>query len=209
MKDVTAPTQAEPEASLPADAGEPAAPRLPANESEFRRALWTSASELIVDLGYTYREHFITGQKMRDGAKWLEIPRVIFPVVASAGTATLALFGLNQLAIVFGFAGALAIALEKHFDPIGRANAHTDKGDRLLSVSKDLRFFRNVKLRGPMTSAELEHELAQLRKRADDLRMLEPRQVPPYAYPDARRQIADGQSEYAGDPLWQDPPDDL
>ncbi len=208
--------KAEPTAPNPSDPDAPAGniadghvpPALPASDSEFRRSLWKAASELIVDLGYTYRAQFITGQKMRADAKWLGIPRVILPAGAAAGTATLALFGLGGLAVVFGFAGALAIALEKHFDPIGRANAHTDKGDRLLTAYKDLRYFRDVRLRGSMTSEELEHELAQLRKRADDLRQLEPRQVPQYAYSEARRQVLDGQSEYAGDPLWQDPPDD-
>jgi hypothetical protein len=92
---------------------------MPEPGSELRRALWEAAGELIVDLGYTCRAHFITGQKMRADAKWIEIPRVTFPVVASAGTATLALFGWTDFAVAFGFAGALAIALEKHFDPIG------------------------------------------------------------------------------------------
>jgi hypothetical protein len=37
----------------------------------------------------------------------------------------------------------------------------------------------------------------------------EPRQIPPGVYDEARRQVKDGQSEYAGDPLWRDPPEDL
>ena len=182
---------------------------LPPADRELRRSLWTAASELIVDVGYSYRQHFITGQKMRADAKWIEIPRVVFPVVASAGTATFALFGLNGAAVVFGFFSALAIALERYWDPIGHASAHTDKGDRLLSVWKDLRNFQNVKLRSPASGTELESALAQLRKRADDIRMAEPRQTPRYAYDEARRQINDGQSEYANDPLWRDTPDDL
>ena len=182
---------------------------LPPADRELRRSLWTAASELIVDVGYAYRQHFITGQKMRADAKWLEIPRVIFPVAASAGTATFALVGLNGLAVVFGFVSAIVLALGKVLDPIGQANAHSDKGDRLLSVWKDLRYLQNVKLRSPASGTELESALAQLRKRADDIRMAEPRQTPRYAYDEARRQVNDGQSEYTGDPLWRDPPEDL
>lgn len=182
---------------------------LPPADQGLRWALWTSASELIVDLGYTYRQHFITGQKVRADAKWLEVPRVVFPVAASAGTATFALVGLNGLAVVFGFFSAIVLALGKAFDPIGQANAHTDKGDRLLSVCKDLRYLQNVKLRSPASGTELESAFAQLRKRADDIRMAEPRQTPRYAYDQARQQVKDGQSEYHGDPLWRDPPDDL
>lgn len=204
---VTTPAPAEPEAGVPAI--EQAPNTLPANDPQFRRALWTAAGNLTVDLGYHYRACLIAGQRMRADAKLLQVPRVVLPVLASAGTATLALVGLNGLAVVFGFVGAIMVALEKHFDPVGQANAHTDKGDRLLGVYKDLLYFQNVKLRSAKPSAELEPELAQLRKRADDLRMLEPRQLPPYAYPEARRQVADGQSEYFGDPLWRDPPDDV
>jgi hypothetical protein len=205
--DETVPTPNEPDVDDPEVEAPPEG--LPQADRILRSALWVTAGELIVDLGYTYRAHFITGQKMRSDAKWLEVPRVIFPVIASAGTATFALFGLNGLAVGFGFFSALAIALERHFDPIGRANAHTDKADRLLSVYKDLRYFQNVKLRSPVSGPELESALAQLRKRADELRMLEPRQIPHYAYEGARRQVKDGQSEYVGDPLWRDPPDDL
>lgn len=182
---------------------------LPPADRELRRALWVTAGELIVDLGYTYRAHFITGQRLRSDAKWLEIPRVVFPVAASAGTATFALFGLYGLAVVFGFFSAIVLALGKAFDPMGQANTHSDKGDRLLSVWKDLRYFQNVKLRSPASGTELDSALAQLRKRADDIRMAEPRQTPPYAYEQARRQVADGQSAYVGDPLWREPPEDL
>lgn len=182
---------------------------LPPADQDLRRALWTAASELIVDLGYTYRQHFITGQKMRADAKWIVVPRIVFPVIASAGTATFALFGLQQAAVVFGFFSAVAIALEKFWDPIGQANAHSDKGDRLLSVWKDLRYFQNVKLRSPASGTELESAFAQLRKRADDIRISEPRQTPAWAYAIARAQLTDGQSEYQGDPLWRDPPGDL
>lgn len=207
--DTTTPTPAESGAPMAPGSAEGAPASLPASDSDLRQALWVTASELIVDIGYTYRGHFITGQQMRDGAKWLVIPRVILPIGASAGAATFALFGLSGLAVVVGFGGAIAVALEKQFDPIGQANAHTNKGDRLLTVWKDLRYFRNVKLRSATSTAELEHELAQIRKRADDLRLLEPRQIPPRAYAEARRQIMDGQSDYVGDPLWQDPPGDL
>jgi hypothetical protein len=194
----------------PVEGDEAEAPAvLPAGRSDFRGALWVAASELIVDLGYTSRSHFVNGQSLRARAKWLEVPRVVFPVVASAGTATFALFGLTGVAVVFGFGAALAIALEKVFDPIANANAHTDKADRLLTVCKDLRYFRNVTLRSPASEAELERTLTQLRKRADDLRKLEPRQVPQAAYDQARRQIADGQAQHRDDPLWQDPPADL
>jgi len=193
------------------DSAEPEAPPegLPPADRELRRALWTAAGELIVDLGYSYRAHFITGQRMRDRAKWLEVPRVVFPVAASAGTATFALFGWNSLAILFGFISAVVLALGKAFDPIGQANAHSDKGDRLLSVYKDLRYLQNVKLRSPASGTELESAFGQLRKRADDIRMSEPHQIPPGVYDEARRQVKDGQSEYAGDPLWRDPPEDL
>lgn len=182
---------------------------LPAPGREFRQSLWVQASELIVDLGYAYRAHFIVGQKLRANAKYLGIPRVVLPVVASAGAATLALFGLNQLAVLFGFGGAIIVALERYFDPIGQANAHTEKGDRLLTVWKDLRNFRNVRLRGASTDDQLERELAQIRKRADDLRLTEPRQIPGWAFDEARRQVRDGQSSYVDDPLWQAPPGDL
>jgi hypothetical protein len=185
------------------------APALQSDPVEFRRALWTSASELIVDLGYTSRAHLVNGQNLRSRAKWLQAPRVVFPVIASAGTATLAIFGWTSLAILFGFGASLAIALEKAFDPIGNANAHTDKGDRLLTVYKDLRYFRNVTLRSGAAEPELERGLAQLRKRADDLRNLEPRQVPQAAYEEARRQINDGQANHKDDALWEDPPEGL
>jgi len=192
------------------DAGGPAPSGPPVPDgSEHRRALWVAASELIVDLGYASRAHLITGQRMRARVKWIAIPREILPVVASAGAATLALFGLSDWAVAFGFGGALAVALDKSIDPIGQANAHSDKGDRLLSVCKDVRYFRNVRLSGETSAAEFQHELAQLRRRADDVRMLAPHQLPEYAYSEAQRQVADGQAEYVGDPLWQDPPDDL
>ena len=186
-------------------------PQLPGTVKQLRLALWTMASELIVDLGYTYRAHFIVGQRMRSKwwAKALVFLRAVLPVSATAGTAAFALFGLKDLAVVLGFGAALVLALERAFNPIGEANAHSDKGDRLLTVYKDIRYFRRAKILGPAPAAELEQQFAQLRKRADDLRMVEPRQLPGYAYDEARRQINDQQSEYVGDPLWQDAPEDL
>lgn len=181
---------------------------LPPADGELRRALWIVAGELIVDLGYSFRAHFITAQRIRDRAKWLEVPRIVFPVAASAGTATFALFGWNNLAIIFGFASAVVLALGKALDPIAQANAHSDKGDRMLSVYKDLRYFQNVKLRSAVSGTELESALGQLRKRADDVRMAKPRQVPSGVYDEARLQVKDGQSEYLGDPLWRDAPED-
>jgi hypothetical protein len=79
----------------------------------------------------------------------------------------------------------------------------------LLSIYKDLRYFQNVQLRTAVSISELEAALAQLRKRADDLRLLEPRQTPPYAYEEARRQIKDGQADYAEDPLWRELADEM
>lgn len=189
---------------------DPAPTELPVRSAEFRRALWVQASELIVDTGYSYRAHLIVGQERRAQAKWLGIPRVVLPVAASAGTAVLALIGLDKIVVgAFGFIGAIVVALEKYFDPIGQANAHSDKGDRLLTLYKDLRFFRNVRLRGPSPDDQLEGDFTALRERGDHLREGEPRQIPYWAYQRAKQQIDAGQAKHVGDPLWQDPPGDL
>lgn len=138
--------------AVPGDADQAPA-SLPAASPELRRALWTQASELIVDTGYNYRAHLIVGQKRREQAKFLGVPRVVLPVAASAGTAFLALIGFDKVGVVaFGFIGAIVVALEKYFDPIGQANAHSDKGDRLLTLYKDLRSFRNLRFAGPSPS---------------------------------------------------------
>jgi hypothetical protein len=201
------PTEQPP--TVPGDA-DPAPRALPTPSPELRRALWTQASELIVDTGYNFRAHLIVGQKRREQAKLLGIPRVVLPVVASAGTAFLALIGLDKVVVVaFGFIGAIVVALEKYFDPIGQANAHSDKGDRLLTLYKDLRSFRNIRLRGAEPLDQLEREYAALLERGNELRESEPRQYPSWAYDQAKAEIAAGQSSYLDDPLWQDPPADL
>ena len=195
--------------AVPGDADQAPA-SLPAASPELRRALWTQASELIVDTGYNYRAHLIVGQKRREQAKFLGVPRVVLPVAASAGTAFLALIGFDKVGVVaFGFIGAIVVALEKYFDPIGQANAHSDKGDRLLTLYKDLRSFRNLRLRGTEPLDQLEREYAALLERGNQLREAEPRQYPSWAYDQAKAQIAAGQSSYLDDPLWQDPPADL
>jgi hypothetical protein len=169
--------------------------------------LWVQASELIVDTGYNYRAHLIVGQTRRGQAKFLGIPRVVLPVAATAGTAFLALIGLDKLVVAgFGFIAAIVVALEKYVDPIGQANAHSDKGDRLLSLFKELRFYRNVRLRGTESLEQLEREYAALLERANQLRESQPRQYPSWAYDKAKAEIAAGQSSYLDDPLWQDPP---
>lgn len=208
--DATPPIPAELTAPAPEGGPDPRPVELPVRSPELRRALWVQASELIVDTGYNYRAHLIIGQKRRAQAKWLGIPRVILPVVAAAGTAFLALIGIDKIAVAgFGFIAAIVVALERYFDPIGQANAHSDKGDRILTLHKDLRFFRNVRLRGQEPVDQLEREYAALLKRGNALRESEPRQYPSWAYDEARRQIRDGQSEYLDDPLWQEPPGGL
>lgn len=208
--DATSRTGNDPGPAAPEDADDPARIELGARSAELRRALWVQASELIVDTGYNYRAHLIVGQKRRAQAKWLGIPRVVLPVAASGGTAFLALIGLDKVVVVgFGFIAAIVVALERYIDPIGQANAHSDKGDRLLTLHKDLRLFRNVRLRGLEPVGQLEREYAALLERGNQLRESEPRQYPSWAYDQAKTQIAAGQSSYFDDPLWQDPPDEL
>jgi len=203
-------TAADATVPAPDDAAAPPPEALPDQISEHRRALWVQASELIVDTGYNYRAHLKVGQKRREQAKWLGIPRVALPVAASGGTALLALIGIDRIAVAaFGFVGALVVVFEKYIDPIGQANAHTDKGNRLLTLYKDLRFYRNTRLRGTEPVGQLEHEFAALLERGNELRSVEPRHYPDWAYQQAKAEIAAGHSSYIDDPLWQDPPDDL
>jgi len=176
----------------------------------YRRAMWLQANELLIDLAYNNRSHFNVGQRTRARVKWLGVPRAVLPVFASAGTAFLALFGVGKdIVVAFGFAAAMVVALDHYFDPLRHANAHTDKGDRLLTLYKDVRYFRNVRLRSGASDDMLERELAALRQRDDQLRKTEPRQVPEWAFNKARAQINDNQADYAHDPLWVDPPEDL
>jgi hypothetical protein len=209
---VSTDTAAAGDATMPSpdDAAAPPPEAFPDRSAERRRALWVQASELIVDTGYNYRAHLKVGQKRREQAKWLGIPRVAIPVAASAGTALLALIGIDKIAVAaFGFIGALVVVLEKYIDPIGQANAHTDKGNRLLTLYKDLRFYRNTRLRGTDPVDQLEHGFAALLDRGNELRSAEPRHYPDWAYERAKAEIGAGHSSYTDDPLWQDPPDDL
>lgn len=180
------------------------------SKKTIRVAMWEEASNMVTDASYSSRAHFIAGQSLRDRAKFLGVPAALLSVVASAGAGVAAIIGIDKGWIaLLAFAGALIAALDRYFDPIGQANAHSLKGDRYLTLRNEARFYREARLRSTDTETILQRDFLALRHRYDELRESAPHQVPSWAYDRARAQIADGQADYVGDPTWVPAPDDL
>jgi hypothetical protein len=165
---------------------------------------------MVVDATYSSRAHFIAGQWLRRQATVFGIPVVILTVATSLGAGTFAVLGLDAAVVaLLAFASAVMVALEKHFDPSRKADAHSLKGDRYLTLRNEARLFQSTRIRSGDVQGVLEQEFRLLRFRYDQLRESPPRQLPDGAYDEARRQIRDKQAGYEDDPLWIAAPDDL
>lgn len=131
-------------------------------------------------------------------------------VIASSGAAALAVVGVDRAFVVFlAMAAALTVALERYFDPSAKADAHSLKGDRYLTLHEEARLFQNTRIRSGEADSVLVQEFKLLRRRYDQLRESAPRQLPKGAYEKAPEQIQDGQARFEDDPLWVPPPSDL
>lgn len=175
-----------------------------------RVGLWEEASMMVVDASYSSRAHFIAGQWSRRRASVFGVPVVILSVAASTGAGTFAVLGVDKAVVaLLAFAAAIMVALERHFDPSGNADAHSLKGDRYLTIRNEARLFQSTRIRSGDPQPVLDQEFRLLRFRYDQLRESAPRQLPKGAYDEARRQIQDKQASYEDDPLWVPAPDDL
>jgi hypothetical protein len=165
---------------------------------------------MVVDATYSSRAHFIAAQWSRRHANILGIPVVVLSVAASTGAGALAVLGADKAVVaLLAFVAAVMVALERHFDPSGKADAHSLKGDRYLTIRNEARLFQSTRLRSSDPQPVLDQEFRLLRFRYDQLRETAPRQLPDGAYDEARRQVIDGQATYDGDPLWVGAPEDL
>lgn len=175
-----------------------------------RDGLWNETSMMVVDASYSSRAHFIAGQQSRRWASIFGVPVVMFSVAASSSAAVLALLGIDKAWVaVFAFAAAVIVALERNFDPSGKADAHSLKGDRYLTIRNEARLFQNTRIRSTDQDSVLQQEFKLLRHRYDQLREADPRQLPPGVYDAAAEQIKQGQASYENDPLWVAAPSDL
>ncbi len=188
----------------------PAEPdRAPADlDVEFKRAVWHEASQIIVDSTWSARS------LQKAAARWativvvLGLPANVIATVTAAGAGAAAVFVRNTtVTAVLALIAAVIAGSKAVLRPEDTYQGYASKGSAYLALRNDTRHFRSVRLRtAGVTPAELEQEVKALTTRLNALTQQPPLRIPTWAYQRAKQSIEAGESDYAGDPFWEDPP---
>lgn len=176
---------------------------------EFRRSLWRGATEIIVDSTWSARSLQKAAAHWAIVVLWLGVPASVIGALTAAGAGVAAAFvrGIPALAVTLAVVAALVAGMKAVLKPEETHQGYASKGAAYLALRNDTRHFRNVRLRTQGRKAqELEEELTALKNRLNALGQQPPIRIPTWAYNRAKKSIEAGESSYAGDPFWEEPP---
>jgi len=178
---------------------------LPGEELDVRRALWESASQIIVDSSWSARTFQKAASRWATVAVYVGLPSSIAATVAAAGAgATALLTRVPVLAGVLGLAAAVLAGTRAVLRPEETYQGYASKGAAYLVLRNDTREFRGLRIGSSRwTSAELESELRALNARLNALAQQPPLRAPTWAYRQAQKSVEAGESDYVADHFWQ------
>jgi len=183
-------------------------PPLPAEGLELRRAHWIAATQMIVDATWSARSLQKAAARWATISLLLGLPASVVAALTAAGAGAAALLSkVPLLTAILALVAAVIAAAKAVLKPDETYQGYARKGASYLALRNDTRQFRSIRLRTPAIDAqELEKDLSALNQRLNSLGQQPPIRIPTWAYNEAKRSVAKGESEYAGDPFWEEPP---
>jgi hypothetical protein len=135
----------------------------------------------------TARCHFITSDRWARVHLWLGVPATI--MAAIAGASALSQFAASNLIAAFlGITVATLTALATFLDPGGRASAHQNAGNKILSISNDARMFSEIECLQAENIEEITQQLKILANRLNELNENSPL-IPEWAFKKNRERL--------------------
>jgi hypothetical protein len=169
------------------------------------RSLIEEAQKLIIDSTYTGRGHHVAGARWLVIHQWLGIPASILTTVLAGSAALSALLKWNAyFTAALALIATIASAANAFLQPSEKADAHTRKGNQSMEIRDAARFFKDVDLLSGQSDELLAAKFRKLRASYHAMNDVAPLQIPRWAYTIAQKNIADGESDYANDHLWQE-----
>lgn len=169
----------------------------------FKRNMVEETKKLLIDCIYSGRSHQQAGQFWMAMYHRIGIPSAILGALLGLGSAGTAIFGDKYMAAMLAILSVVASGTMKFLKPDERADEHLIKGAQYISLRNKVRIYHKLETEF-LSEKEAMSMLSGFRNEYDTLNLKPPRNVPYFAYKNAKKSIAEGESDYHNDPLWKD-----